>query len=300
MNEVADVSVDVHAHLTRVVDATAAILGFAERWVAPVALIDAPAGFGEESWIHEIPDSLIAVALAGAPVSCEWGPGVGRRSRGLAPTLQPAGTPNHFRAIGAVRFAQIYLPEHLINRVADALKPGSRAATHLRDDLVFHEDAELTARTRHYLSAAMNGRESSGLEMEARAILLVARLLSHHGYVSPANEIKGGLAPWQISRIDAFLSDAPEQSITLDALAGQVGLSPFHFARAFKASKGVPPHRYLVQLRIDRARDLLESTDLPIIEISAKVGYDDPSYLARLFRREVGITPAAYRRERLR
>ncbi|MGL1409763.1 helix-turn-helix domain-containing protein, partial [Vibrio parahaemolyticus] len=47
-----------------------------------------------------------------------------------------------------------------------------------------------------------------------------------------------------------------------------------------------------------RARELLESTDLPIIEIAAQVGYDDPSYLARLFRREVGVTPAAYRRER--
>ncbi|MDP9086347.1 MAG: hypothetical protein M3N02_06240, partial [Pseudomonadota bacterium] len=133
------------------------------------------------------------------------------------------------------------LPERLIDRVADGLKPGSRAATLSLDDLVFHDDAELTARTRLYLSAAMNGRESSGLEMEARAILLVARLLSHHGYAPPTAEAKGGLAPWQINWIGAFLSDAPEQSITLDALAGQVGLSPFHFARAFKASKGVRP-----------------------------------------------------------
>ena len=268
--------------------------------MAPVALIDAPVGFGEESWIDEIPDSLIAVPLAGAPVCCEWGPGSGRRSRGLAPTLQPAGTPNHFRAIGASRFAQIYLPELLIDRVADGLKPGSRAATMLRDDLVFLDDPELTERTRQYLSAATNGQESSGLEMEARAILLVARLLSHHGYGSAAADGKGGLAPWQIRRIDSFLSDAPEQSITLDALAEQVGLSPFHFARAFKASKGLPPYRYLIQLRIGRARELLESTDLPIIEIAAQVGYDDPSYLARLFRREVGVTPAAYRRERRR
>ncbi|MFX8016085.1 helix-turn-helix transcriptional regulator, partial [Acinetobacter baumannii] len=59
-------------------------------------------------------------------------------------------------------------------------------------------------------------------------------------------------------------------------------------------------HRFLVKLRIDKARELLESTDLPIIEIAAQVGYDDPSYLARLFRREVGVTPAAYRRERRR
>ncbi len=69
-------------------------------------------------------------------------------------------------------------------------------------------------------------------------------------------------------------------------------------SRAFKTSTGVPPHRYLVQLRIKKARKLLETIDPPISEIAAQVGYDDPSYLARLFRREVGKTPAAYRRER--
>ncbi len=294
----AEISLDFHAHITRVTDATASILGLSDRWAAPVAMIHAPVGFGEETWMDAIPESLIAVALSGAPVTCEWGPAVGARSRVLAPTLQPAGTPNHFRACGKSRFAQIYLPTRLVNRVADGLRPGAEAAGLLRDDIVFSDDAELTTRASAYLSAAKNMDESSGLEMEARAILLVARLLALHGLAPSRRVSKGGLAPWQIERIRTFLRESPAQDIALDELARQVGVSTFHFARGFKASTGVPPHRYLVQLRMERARALLETTELQISEIAAQVGYDDPGYLARLFRREVGVSPAAYRRER--
>jgi transcriptional regulator GlxA family with amidase domain len=53
-----------------------------------------------------------------------------------------------------------------------------------------------------------------------------------------------------------------------------------------------------MNLRLQRARELLEITDLPMSEIAAHVGYDDPSYLARLFRRHFGTTPVSYRRER--
>ena len=87
---------------------------------------------------------------------------------------------------------------------------------------------------------------------------------------------------------------------TLAELAADLGLSPFHFARAFKRSTGVPPHRYLVQLRLERAGELLTGTKLPVTDIAARVGYDDPGYLSRLFRHEFGMTPAQYRRERQR
>ncbi len=106
-----------------------------------------------------------------------------------------------------------------------------------------------------------------------------------------------GLSRQIIGRIVDLLSADLRADVDLTTMAAMAALSPFHFSRAFKASTGVPPHRYRVQLRVAKARELLETTDLPIGEIAAQVGYDDPSYLARLFRREVGATPAAYRRE---
>jgi AraC family transcriptional regulator len=102
-----------------------------------------------------------------------------------------------------------------------------------------------------------------------------------------------GLAPWQAKRARAILEAGPGRAITLEQLAGEVGLSPFHFARGFKAPAGVSPHRYQVQPRIARAA-LLAATNMCAGAIAAEAGYDDPSYFAR----EAGTTPARHRRER--
>ncbi len=125
---------------------------------------------------------------------------------------------------------------------------------------------------------------------------ILARLSSSTG-LSLRRSV-AGLSRRNVERIVDLLCADLSADVDLTTMAATVSLSPFHFARAFKASTGVPPHRYLMQLRVEKARKLLEGTDLPIGEVASEVGYDDPSYLARLFRREVGTTPAQYRRKR--
>jgi transcriptional regulator GlxA family with amidase domain len=68
-----------------------------------------------------------------------------------------------------------------------------------------------------------------------------------------------------------------------------------HFARAFRTSVGMPPHRYLVERRVARARELLASTNMPLAEIALAAGFSDQSHFARRFREHVGTTPRAYR-----
>ncbi len=109
---------------------------------------------------------------------------------------------------------------------------------------------------------------------------------------------RGGLAPWQVRRCIEYLTEHACESIGLEQLAALVGLSPFHFSRAFKHSTGVPPHRYQLSLRITQAKALLEGTDAPVTEIAFDVGYESSQALARLFRREVGLSPSDYRRQR--
>ena len=280
------------------VDPAAKLVGQTHSWIAPVSFLTAQNGFGEEAWIDSMPISVLAVRLSGADVRCCFGKQRGALSRGHSPTLQPKGHVNHFIADGPVRFAQIFLPDDLIDRIGDALELGAPASGRLRDDLAFIADSELDNRCMGYLRAATPQAQPTLLEMEARAILVVERLLGrHHGLVAKPTP-KGGLAPWQAARVRELLGDAITDQPTLGTLATEVGLSPFHFARAFHASMGMPPHRYLIELRIERARRLLEDSNLSITEISAEVGYDDPGYLARLFRKHVGTTPTAYRRER--
>ena len=72
-------------------------------------------------------------------------------------------------------------------------------------------------------------------------------------------------------------------------------MSAFHFARLFKQSTGVPPHRYLVERRIARAKELLTTDHLSVAEIARAVGFRTASHFATVFHRAAGMTPTAYR-----
>lgn len=107
---------------------------------------------------------------------------------------------------------------------------------------------------------------------------------------------RGGLAPWAKRRCMELMEERLSEDISLDELAAEARLSPFHFARMFKQSVGVPPRVYLTRLRLEKACELLESTDLPVTEIAMEVGYSSNQVLARLFFKHRHMTPSDYRR----
>ena len=107
---------------------------------------------------------------------------------------------------------------------------------------------------------------------------------------------RGGLAPWAKRRCLELMQERLSEDISLDELADEAQLSPFHFARMFKESVGMPPRVYLTQLRLERACELLETTDLPVTEIAFEVGYSSNQVLARLFIKHRHTTPSDYRR----
>lgn len=115
---------------------------------------------------------------------------------------------------------------------------------------------------------------------------------------TPAAWNTGGLAPWQVRRSVEQLRPDLAASVSLADLAAGVGLSPFHFARAFRKSVGTPPHRYLMQLRIERACALLAHTEMSVTEIALEVGYESSQSLARAFGAEMGVNPSRWRRDR--
>jgi AraC-like DNA-binding protein len=84
--------------------------------------------------------------------------------------------------------------------------------------------------------------------------------------------------------------------ITLEHISREAGFSPFHFIRLFQAEFLRTPHQYLVQQRIEKAKQLLRTTDLPIIEVCCAVGFESLGSFSTLFRRETGLSPSQYRR----
>ncbi|MGP0062208.1 MAG: helix-turn-helix domain-containing protein [Isosphaeraceae bacterium] len=101
----------------------------------------------------------------------------------------------------------------------------------------------------------------------------------------------------RLRRVIEYLHGSYGQEISLDGLAAVAGLSPNYFLHAFKQSTGKTPHRYLTELRIARARQLLEDPHRSIADISLAVGFSSQSHLTTVFRRFLKTTPAAYRQE---
>jgi AraC family transcriptional regulator len=110
-----------------------------------------------------------------------------------------------------------------------------------------------------------------------------------------ADQTAGGLPECRLRRVAQYVQDNLHRELRLAELSGLVHMSPFHFARLFKRSTGVSPHRFLVQRRIEQARALLAAQTLPIAEIARSVGFRTPSHFTTTFRRVTGITPSVYR-----
>ena len=105
----------------------------------------------------------------------------------------------------------------------------------------------------------------------------------------------GGLPPGLIRRVREYIDSHLGENVRIETLATLVGLSAYHFARAFKQSIGVPPHEFILRQRLERAGQMLHGTELPLSEIAVAVGFSDQSHFARHFRRQTGITPSAAR-----
>jgi AraC family transcriptional regulator len=116
------------------------------------------------------------------------------------------------------------------------------------------------------------------------------------GDVSQLSRVTGGLASWQRNKVASFIDANLDRRLTVAVIAGLVGLSRFHFARAFKQSFGVPPHRYHTERRIERAKDLLAHSPHSVTEIAIKVGFSEISAFTTAFRRLTGLAPSDYRR----
>jgi len=106
---------------------------------------------------------------------------------------------------------------------------------------------------------------------------------------------RGGLAPWAQRRCLELMRARLSEDISLDELAAEARLSVFHFARMFKQSVGVPPRVYLTGLRVERACELLERTNLSITEIAQEVGYSSNQVLARIFIKHRHMSPSDFR-----
>jgi AraC family transcriptional regulator len=131
---------------------------------------------------------------------------------------------------------------------------------------------------------------------EVLSVALAHELMRLNSGDRAERALRGGLAGWQQKKLAGYVEDHLADQIALAELAAIARLSPFHFARAFKQSFGVPPHRYHMNRRIERAKALLENPARSVTEIAVATGFAETSSFTAAFRRTVGLTPSDYRR----
>jgi AraC family transcriptional regulator len=123
---------------------------------------------------------------------------------------------------------------------------------------------------------------------------------AHGSEWPPAARAELGTLPLsRLRRVTEHIREHLDQDLTLARLGALVYMSPYHFARLFQRSTGVPPHQFVVRTRIDRAVTLLAARELSIERISRAVGFRTASHFSTVFRRVTGVTPRAYRASHL-
>jgi len=163
-------------------------------------------------------------------------------------------------------------------------------------DLTFEADDYAENILKYAVLPADWTERSNKLALSSAADLLLLHVLKNytqHPEDLPA--VKGGLPFHTRRRVDEYLNAHYGDNIGIDDLAQLAGYSSFHFARMFKESFALPPHKYLGRMRIEKAKETLKSTKLPLAEVALSCGYSSQAHFTNNFKKAVGITPRQFR-----
>ena len=229
--------------------------------------------------------------------------------------LVPAHTPVSWRWSTRISFSVLRLQPSFVDQVAQSafgLGPHDYRLTLAErpHDTAITNIAGVLARE------AMRGQPGSRLYAQSLASMLAVHLLRHYAQCADGRilgncmtlpEVEAslpveagspsGAQPRAVSEALAFIHENYARELSLTDIAEAVNLSSFHLARLFKQSVGVPPHQYLIQLRVNSARWLLSAGagERSLAEVASAVGFADQSHFTRHFKRMTGVTPRQFR-----
>lgn len=247
-------------------------------------------------YVSEHPRMFVLLEQRGGPFYMRTSPGgAGRGHNAGCMSFVPAGMPlwGDCEVSSEVRHLDLHFEPRLL---ADRLGEDFDSEALESPRLVFSSE-------RLFGLAALLAEECAapqGLHDLYGESLTLALMIDFLGLQRRCRQERGRspLAAWQLRRVTDYMAENCGRSIRLQELADLVNLSQSYFSHAFKASTGLPPHRWQMNARIAHAQALLLRGGASLTEIAAATGFADQAHLTRAFRRIVGDTPASWQRAR--
>ncbi|HEX7028575.1 MAG TPA: AraC family transcriptional regulator [Gammaproteobacteria bacterium] len=195
-----------------------------------------------------------------------------------------------------VRAVSIYLPPELLKKITLETLDKDSKGIELPNNIAI-QDNFVSQLALELKNEAEQSTVFGKLFGETAAQLLAIHLLRKHCTIRrEAPECRFGLSRSQLENIREYIDTHLDLDISLETLARLCGLSAYHFARMFKVSTGLPPHQYVIKRRLEKAKQLLSDTTLPILHIAMEVGYESHSHFTSIFKKAVGCSPSEFRR----
>ncbi|MBD2060636.1 helix-turn-helix transcriptional regulator [Oculatella sp. FACHB-28] len=245
---------------------------------------------------HHVQGHPLVVVHRGKPITYEWkSSGCWKRARTYPGIffLHSQGDVNAPRWFEPFETTAIALdPFFVVQSFRDTINPDR---LHLRRRQV-EFDPILFRFARQFENELTNSSYGGALYGESLALAFSLYLLEHHSsYSQPFPRPRGKLSSVQLRDMIEYIHVHLSEELSLTDLANHLNLSVFHFARLFKNSLQLSPHQYVLQNRVERAKQIIAvSTNENLIDIALQVGFYDQTHFGKAFKRFVGVSPKAF------
>ncbi|EKU99929.1 transcriptional regulator containing an amidase domain and an AraC-type DNA-binding HTH domain [Leptolyngbya sp. PCC 7375] len=210
-------------------------------------------------------------------------------------SITPASTPFFARWEGDENCLQIQLSDAFVKRIAQETIQQDCDRILLLPQFQTN-NPQLESIAIMLLTEFKQNASGNRLYLDSLANVLAVNLLRQHTTTKTSvPTYGGGLPQYQLQRVLDYIDAYLDREIKLTDLAQLLDMSQFHFSRLFKQSIGISPHQYLVQQRVERAKQLLKQTDRLIVDIALECGFNSHSHLSKQFRQVTGMSPKAFR-----
>ena len=215
--------------------------------------------------------------------------------------LFPVGHDSQWEIDSHLEFVHLYFSDDALRQLAlTALDLDPRRIE--LPDLTYASDPRLVQMLHRQVLSLSWQENSERLALQQSSEALLLHLLEHYVRLGSTPALfRGGLTRTVRDRVVEYMRGCIEKAVSLEELATVAQLSPFHFNRMFRISMACTPHQYLTKLRIAHAKTLLAASSgdrkaLPLASIALQCGFSNQSHFGRIFRQQVGVTPASYRK----